>query len=57
MNRSPEKHIAAIAMKKTNSDIMALRALVVMSVSGRTTTVVIAHRTTILCDTAKNASL
>jgi hypothetical protein len=57
VNRSPEKHIAAMDIKKTNSDIMARRALTAMSPLGIATEKAIAHRTIILFDIAKNASL
>jgi hypothetical protein len=46
-----------MAMKKMNSDIIARSALLVMSTLGEDPAMATAHRTTILFDTAKNASL
>ena len=56
MKRSPEKHIAAMAMKKTNSEIIARRALDDVSNKIKLNSLP-THRTTILFEIAKKASL
>lgn len=56
--KRPEKHIAAIPMKKTKSAAMARRALVALvSEGGETIREEDAYRTTTLFFTAKNAKL
>ena len=56
VKRSPEKHIAAMAMKKMNSDIMARKALF-RTIRSAEFEYLMTYRTTMLFEMAKNASL